>query len=400
LDAAPEAGQGVAPEHRVLAYRLPVTAALLSLVSSFVCLLVVWMWLPVNRSLSSVLMSWDASWYRSIALQGYSWNPHSARGQNVAFLPLYPLLERAVHALSGLPVGDFAVLSSIALQAVAAALLVLIARGNGASERQAALWVTMFLVSPPVVFDIMGYYSALFCVLCFLALLFAQRGQRWRVAIVLGLASATNPIGIAAAGGFIVWSLIEVVTSGSVTRRSLVVFGGQALISLSGVIAYVLYLFERFGDAAAFYQAARGWVRPLPLSTTIGRIVTFQPVRSAVTQYVVLPTGSGLSFLIDAAAALAVAALIITMAVTKGSWRTFGLWVVVLAFVFAQVQSARFGREFSTTRLLLPLGFGVGVVVPVYGALTRPRVAVVMTVVLLAGTVAFLRHLATGQWVD
>jgi hypothetical protein len=384
----------------VHARRLPVAAALMSLVSSFVCLLVVLLWLPANRSLASVLMRWDAGWYRSIALQGYSWNPHSARGQNVAFLPLYPLLERAVHALSGLPVGDFAVPSSIVLQAVAAALLVLIARGNGASERQAAIWVTMFLVSPPVVFDIMGYYSALFCVLCFLALLFAQRGQRWRVAVVLGLASATNPIGIAAAGAFILSSLIEVATSGSVTRRSLAVFGAQALISLSGLIGYLLYLFERFGDAGAFYQAASGWVGQLALSTTIERIVTFEPVRVALTRYVVLPTGSGLSFLIDAAAALVVVALIITLAATKGAWRTFGFWVIVLALVLAQVQSARFGREFSTTRLLVPLGFGVGVVAPVYGALTRPRLAIVMIVVLLAGTLVFLRHLATGQWID
>ncbi len=375
-------------------------AALLSVVTSVVCLLVVWMWLPANRSLSSVLMSWDARWYTSIAFQGYSWNPHSARGQNVAFLPLYPLVERAGHALSGLPVGDFAVPLSIVLQAVAAAVLVLIARGNAASERQAALWVTMFLVSPPVVFDIMGYYSALFCLMCFLALLFAQRGQRWRVAVVLGLASATNPIGIAAAGAFILWSFIELALSGSVTRRSVAVFGAQALTSLSGVIGYVLYLFERFGDAAAFYQAASGWVHPLAFSTTIERIVTFQPLRSALTQYVVLPTSSGLSFLMDAVAALAIVALIITLAATKGSWRTLGFWFIILAFVFAQVQSARFGREFSATRLLVPLGFGVGVVVPVYGALTRPRVAVAMILVLLAGTLVFLRHLATGQWID
>lgn len=240
------------------------TAVALSLVSSSVCLLVVAILLPPHASLWRVLMRWDASWYRNIALHGYSWNPHSPLQQNPNFFPLYPLFERAAHLLTGLPISRIAVGSSIVFQAVAAALLVLVARGQGASGREALAWLTMFLVSPPVVVDIMGYYSALFCVLCFLALFFAQRHRPWLVALVVGLASGANPLGVAFAVGFVVWELNRLVSTRSISWRSLAMLASQALVSVSGLLGYALYLLVAFRDPIAFYQATKGWSVPVP----------------------------------------------------------------------------------------------------------------------------------------
>jgi hypothetical protein len=400
LEAPRSGGTQPTPETRSHARRLPVTAAVMSLLSSLVLLLVVRSLLSPHESLWTLLMGWDASWYRDIALHGYSWNPHSTAPQSPAFFPLYPLFERALHAVTGLSIESIAISSSILFQACAAALLVLIARGWGATDRGALLWVTLFLMSPPAVFDIMGYYSALFCVLCFLALLFAQRRQRWLVALALGLASGMNPLGIAFAGGFVVWSLIELVAMKSLTRCSLLTLGGQALVSLSGILGYALFLLVRFGDALTFYQATKAWSPSVPLSEVLTRIVTFEPVRVSFTQWAAVPYGWYTSFLIDGVAALAILALIAALAATSGGARTFGFWLIVFAFLLVQVQSARWGSEIGTTRFLLPVAFGVGAIEPVRRLLTRPGVYAVTLLLLLAGTAVFVQHLVTGQWID
>ncbi len=345
-------------------------------------------------------MTWDAAWYRDIALHGYSWNPHSTAQQNPNFFPLYPLFERAGHALTGLSIDGIAIGTSVVFQAGAAALLALVARGQGATDRQAMLWVTLYLVSPPAVFDIMGYYSALFYALCFVALLAAQRRHLWLAALALGFASGMNPLGIACAVGFVVWSVVELVAARPVSWRSVATLSGQALVSLAGLLAYALYLFVRFGNPLIFYQAAKAWSLPRPVSTVLARIVTFEPVRTSFTQWAAMPYGWNTSFLIDAVAALAIVALLVALAAASGGIRTFGFWLVVFGFLVVQVQSARWGSEIGATRYLLPLGFGAGAVAPVRRLLTRPGVFAVTIIVLLVGTAVFVQHLTTGQWID
>ncbi len=81
-------------------------------------------------------------------------------------------------------------------------------------------------------------------------------------------------------------------------------------------------------------------------------------------------------------------------------FETFGFWLVVFGFLVVQVQSARWGSEIGATRYLLPLGFGAGAVAPVRRLLTRPGVFAVTIIVLLVGTAVFVQHLTTGQWID
>lgn len=404
--AAALAGSGrsarthLAPLSRAETRRLATTAVALSLVSSCVCLLVVWILLPPHKSLWHVLMMWDARWYRNVALHGYSWNSRLSRQQNPNFFPLYPLFERAGHVITGLPISRIAVASSILFQAVAAVLLVLIARGAGATRREALAWLTLFLVSPPVVADIMGYYSALFCVLFLLAIYMAQRDRLWLAALAIGLASAANPLGVAFAAGLVTWVLVGLVATKSLTWRSLVRLGAQAAVSVCGVIGYALYLLVAFRDPLAFYQATKGWSLPLPLATVLGRILTFEPVRGSVTRWVASPYGSAVNFLLDAIVALAVVALMIALVATGGAVKNLGFWLIVFAFLLLQALSARWGSEIGAMRILLPVVFGAGALGPARRVLTRPGVFAVLLLILMATTAFLLQHLATGQWLD
>jgi hypothetical protein len=54
-----------------------------------------------RHALRDLPARFDANWYAGIALEGYRWQSSFDRQQNVAFFPAYPMLMRAVGALSG-----------------------------------------------------------------------------------------------------------------------------------------------------------------------------------------------------------------------------------------------------------------------------------------------------------
>ncbi len=65
------------------------------------------------------LLVWDAGWYISIAKHGYGWIPNLHKNglleqQNIAFFPLYPLLERGLHGLGFHYASPVMVLPSVA----------------------------------------------------------------------------------------------------------------------------------------------------------------------------------------------------------------------------------------------------------------------------------------------
>src|SRR4051794_8161689 len=70
------------------------------------------------------LTRWDATWYRRIAEHGYG-HVHAAsdgrRLSDYAFFPLYPMAERALSAVTGLPVVQAGLVISAVSSLVAAA---------------------------------------------------------------------------------------------------------------------------------------------------------------------------------------------------------------------------------------------------------------------------------------
>ncbi|HTX00346.1 MAG TPA: hypothetical protein VMD59_16315, partial [Acidimicrobiales bacterium] len=370
--------------------------------------------LPPRTSLIGRLMTWDAWWYATIVVHGYSWNPHSAAQQNPAFFPLYPLAVVAGHLVTRAPDPYVAVVTSICAQAAAAAVLVSIVRRDGGSDRSALCWTVLFVVSPPAVFDIMGYYSALFCLLLFLAVQFAQQGRRTAAAAMVGLAGATNPIGIAFGAAFAVWLAVSALGArrpkalaalGARPRKALAalgVLGGQVLLAFSGILAYTLYLWAAFGDALAWYHANDAWSTPISLGAELRSLATLSPVKASITGFVTAPYGEqSFTFFLDCLAFAVVIACLVALLASKTGGRTFGFWALLAGLVFVQIACARVGEEASTTRFLLPVVLGAGAVSPgLRRFLTRPAVFVALCCVLAAGTVFFLQRLAVDQWID
>ncbi|MCY0932536.1 hypothetical protein OTB20_41735 [Streptomyces sp. H27-H1] len=157
---------------------------------------------PAGHGVRDRLLSWDGHLYTSIATHGY---PHSftytaegvLTGNNLAFFPLFPLLSRGVHELSGFDFGLAGVVTAhLAIAAALVAVHQLLTRLHG--PRIAAIGIVLLAAAQPMsIAFFMAYSESLFLALCAGALLAAHR-KAWLTAGVLAfLAGLTRPAALA-----------------------------------------------------------------------------------------------------------------------------------------------------------------------------------------------------------
>ncbi len=199
------------------------------------------------------LAQWDAGWYGEIAANGYWVSP--GQQSPVAYFPLYPLLVRA---LTWLHLNRWIAASAISFCAGVAGLS-LVHRWLSKAAPAQAVTAWLLLVTYPYAVYLYGvvYSDALFVLLVVSAFL-ALESDRPLVAMIFGaLATACRPVAPAVVVGLAVRSLERRRRAGLPLRLIDLV---PALSGL-GLLAYMLFLQQRFGDPLAFahVQGAPGW---------------------------------------------------------------------------------------------------------------------------------------------
>jgi hypothetical protein len=199
---------------------------------------------------------WDGAWYSEIATGGYG------ERAPTAFFPLYPMLIRLGIALWGGP-ALWGVL--ISLSATLLALFFLYRIAENLYGSRAARAATLALAFFPTAFFLNAVYTeALFLVLTTGSVWAAHMRRSLLLAGLLGsLAAATRNLGVIL--------LIPLFFEWLRDRREFGLKGlaGLALIP-AGLLAYVVYLSERFGDPLVFArQQGEHWGRGLanPITT-------------------------------------------------------------------------------------------------------------------------------------
>jgi hypothetical protein len=198
---------------------------------------------------------WDAAHYIAVAQFGYgdatSPSPHGGLG----FFPLYPLLMRALIAVSGAEAtsGAYAaagiVISNLCFF-VAVALLARIA-ADFAGERAAVDAVLLLCVAPFGFFFQAAYTESLFLLLALLTMRFGDRQRWWLAAAAAALGSATRLIGLAIGPAL----LYLAYRRGAKPRDLLAI----AVISPSGAAAFFVYCWLKFDDLFAYFSAQSEW---------------------------------------------------------------------------------------------------------------------------------------------
>ncbi|EAU64547.1 mannosyltransferase family protein [Stigmatella aurantiaca] len=245
----------------------PLTIALLVLVSVAVCAVAAaagaWYFhhkdpsaLPLrpDQYLSMGWVAWDASWYKLIAEQGYSYTP--GQQSPVAFFPLYPLAIRLFMQL-----GLSTYVAGIAVTLLCGPLAMVLftrwacTRVDPATALQAGMLISLY----PFAFYLYGvmYSDALFLLLVVSAFLLLEKGHLLPAVLLGALATAARPVAPAVVLGLLVRRLEWK------RERGLRWNAGDLLplLSAAGFICYLLYLREAFGAPFAFVetQGSPGW---------------------------------------------------------------------------------------------------------------------------------------------
>lgn len=207
-------------------------------------------------------LPWDSAWYSQIATQGYSFDGDLMRQHPVAFLPLYPLLVRAVLTL-GVPIK--AAVLAVSLVSTAAGILFLF---RALSSRFEATWsalaCALVMAGPFSIYFLNGYSECLYF-LFFGAFWWAllRREDFVVAALCAGLAGAVRPFGLLLAA---VWaaSLLLGVYRGNLTRsRALTLFVALGPAAIGGMMAVSLFYYLEFADLFLYRNAMLAWSRDL-----------------------------------------------------------------------------------------------------------------------------------------
>jgi hypothetical protein len=208
---------------------------------------------------------WDGEHYATLALGGYLNPPNNV---SPAFFPLYPLLVRSFAELFGGPIS----IEALSIWAPLISLLFLpfalyfcyqIAL-QGWGERVARGTVLALAFFPTAFFLNAAYTESLFLALSAGSLWAMRVRKNLLLACVLaGLASATRNVGV-----------FLVVPLAYEWIKELERYGWRGaylLLVPSGLVAYMGYLWARFGDPLLFYTAQEDWGRRAtgPLDTVV-----------------------------------------------------------------------------------------------------------------------------------
>ncbi|HEX5442382.1 MAG TPA: mannosyltransferase family protein, partial [Pirellulales bacterium] len=247
---------------------------------------------PRSTDFIAGFVAWDGRSYADIASEGYSYSP--TRMSNVAFFPLFPALGAAAAKLTGaatplalLMVSHAALVGAFALLAVYAQ-----ARRPDAPPTATGYALLAFGLFPTTFYFRMAYSEPLFLLLALAAMLGMQR--RWpaiRVALLIGLATAARPVGVALLAPFTIYLLSPpAVAAAAPPARSglplaVRVLAAAPLLLLAcwGLAAYMAYQWRAFGEPLAFAKTQAHWGHSIAhhsWSQMAWRLLTLAPLRA------------------------------------------------------------------------------------------------------------------------
>jgi hypothetical protein len=208
------------------------------------------------------LARWDAVWYRSIAVDGYRYDP-AVPQNNVGFYPLYALAAASLARVLHTPL----LATGIALSLLclgAALLLVADLFEEWGGTGLGSLGIAALLLYPTAFFFAAFYTESLFLLLVAASLWGARRGH-WLLAAVAGLLASVTRL-----NGFLLAPAVAVYAVAARRRAPDAPVGGPlAAVTgpLVGAAVYPAYLWFQWGDPLLYVRSkAAGWAQhPAPI---------------------------------------------------------------------------------------------------------------------------------------
>jgi hypothetical protein len=201
------------------------------------------------------LIRWDSGWYGAIVRDGYRYTEDPSIQGPTVFYPLYPLISYVVKLLFG--VDHFVALLLVAnVAALAAALLMTKFVKDELGDEIALLSLAFFCFFPTSVFLSAGYTESLYLVCVLASFILMAREKFVFAAALAGLSFGTRPTGIVMIP-VILWEMVHrrVVP----WMRLLPKMALCGVLAASGLLAYMAFLWIKFGNPLAFVTPQAAW---------------------------------------------------------------------------------------------------------------------------------------------
>lgn len=214
----------------------------------------------------SAMWKWDSNYYVSIAEHGYLWNGNFHQQQNIAFFPLYPIAIRLSHILFGgwssfvviIPAAVFGILSIIAFFYLALLQL---------PEKQARIATTAYTLFPGSMWFFSAYPISLINIFIIISMIGVIKKRGLYPYIVAGIGTSAGPTVVFYSFSLFVFNIFLAVReffSKKIKLSELLMrFAKTSLngiISLSGIIIFMIYQEYKFGNPLAFETAQKAFI--------------------------------------------------------------------------------------------------------------------------------------------
>ncbi|WP_197084878.1 hypothetical protein [Saccharothrix sp. ST-888] len=216
---------------------------------------------PGGPGIHRRLLAWDGLLYTTIAAQGYpdgfTYRPTGElTGNNLAFFPLFPLLARGVHGLTGLDHGTAAIVTAhLALVAALITVHLLLTRLYG--RRTATIAIVLLAAAQPMSLAfLMAYSESLFVALAAGTLLAAHR-KAWLTAGTLALLTGlTRPAAAAVVAALAVAAALHLLRTRRLAWRPI----AAVALACTGTPLYLWWVGQRVGRPDAWFTIQEaGW---------------------------------------------------------------------------------------------------------------------------------------------
>ncbi|MET9832720.1 hypothetical protein ABZ078_26215 [Streptomyces sp. NPDC006385] len=238
---------------RALRHAAPALLAYLAVRGTGLLLLTVWAHRRRHAVWPILATQWDSDWYLGIADHGYAHELGTAySANNLAFFPLYPVLVKAVAAVTpGTRAGTGLALAVLASFVAAWGVFAVGDRLHG--RRVGVLLTALWAALPVGLVQWMGYTESLFTALAAWSLYAVLSGRLLTAAWLAALAGLTRPTGVAVAAAVTVAALL------ALRRRFRLRTLAAAALAPLGWCGYLGWVGLRLGRWDGYFAVQRLW---------------------------------------------------------------------------------------------------------------------------------------------
>ena len=244
----------------------------------------------VSSDTTQVLaIMWDAKRLTSIATQGYMWNGDANQIQNIAYFPLYAVVERIFGVVFPLTNPLTLLVPAILFGLLSAVFFYRLARAT-VGEDVAAVALAAYLFYPGNVFFVRAYPVSLMNLLVILTLLAMIEGKIWKAALWSGIGSAAGPLMVFLSLSVVIkwaadqWNAVKP-GAGSLASKlagRLPLTAVFSLVAFSGFALFLLYQLVAFHDPLAFIKVQEAWEKS---GSLVERVYNFFFLKNMLAQH-------------------------------------------------------------------------------------------------------------------